>query len=249
MKIALASRAVPQWDCRTLAVRAAAMGYDGVELAHPLADPPDVLRAAFDEAKVAIACLATTISIPPRPRDRARAGEILRAAIETAGQLGCGIVTLYDPPLRAGQTAGGTAAEMGEWLAPFADLAAERRVTLVVEDALHFRRARALWTLLESVGHPAVAAAWDLGRATQAGEPPSVSVPVLNLRIQYVRVAEIVAGGVAEDFVRRLKGVGYSGYVTIAPEAGVAEKVLAEAVVTLRAWMAPRVAAKKGAAQ
>ena len=249
MKIALASRAVPQWDCRTLAVRAAAMGYDAVELAQPLTDSPDVLRAAFDDAKIGIACLASTISMPPRPRDRARAGESLRQAVETAAQLGCGIVTLYDPPLRAGQTAAGTAAEMGEWLAPFADLAAERRVTLVVENALHFRRARDLWTLLESVDHPAVAAGWDLCRATEAGEAPAVSVPTLNLRIQYARVSEVATGGVAEDFVRRLKGVGYAGYLTIAPPAGVAEEVLAEAVVRLRAWVAPRVGGKKGAAQ
>jgi sugar phosphate isomerase/epimerase len=240
MKIALASRAVPHWDCRTLAVRAAAMGYKGVELTHPLTEPPDEIRAAVEAAGVAVACLATTVSMPPRTRDRARAGETLRGAIDSAARTGSGYVTIYDPPLRAGQTPGGTAAEMGEWLCPLADFAAERGVTVLVENALHFRRARDLWTLLEAVGHPSVAAAWDLVRS---GEQPSISVPTLNLRIQYARVADLSVP--AEDFVRRLKGVGYRGYVTVDYPAGVSEEVLADAAVRLKGWIAPQ-AIRKG---
>lgn len=244
MKIALASRAVPEWDHPTLAAHAAAMGYDGVELGYPLTEDPVGLRETFQTAGVGLACVATGISMPPRRRDRARAGEDLRTAIEAAAGLGCGCVSLLDPPIRAGQTAGGVAGEMAEWLTPVADLAAERGVMLGVENASHFRRARDLWTLLESVGHPAVAAAWNLAEATRAGESPAVSVPTLNLRIGYVRVS---ADG-AEDLVRRLKGVGYTGYLTVDCPAGVTEEVLAEAVVKLRGWAAPQASAKGGKA-
>jgi sugar phosphate isomerase/epimerase len=196
--------------------------------------------------------------MPDRQRDRARAGEVLRGAIESAARVGAGCVTLFAPSVSAGQSAGGTAAEMGEWLAPVADFAGEHGVRLAVENSSHFRRARDLWTLLEAVGHPAVAAGWDLVRATGAGEQPAVSVPTLNLRIGYVRVADF-AGGVAcrlgegevpvEAFVRRLKGVGYAGYLTVNFPAGVSEEVLADAVVKLKGWVAPQKAGGKPGAK
>jgi sugar phosphate isomerase/epimerase len=42
-----------------------------------------------------------------------------------------------------------------------------------------------------------------------------------------------------EEFVRRLRGVGYGGYVTVGYGAGVAEEVLAGAAARLRGWIKP----------
>ena len=141
---------------------------------------------------------------------------------------------MLDTPVHPGRTAGGTAVEMAEWLLPVADYAAARDVTLVVENALYFRRAKELWMLLEAIGHPAVGVAWDLESATRAGESSAVSVPTLNLRIQYARVAW--GPGAVEEFMRRLKGIGYGGYVTV---SGAVEEVLADAAVRLRGWIEP----------
>jgi sugar phosphate isomerase/epimerase len=248
MKIALTSRAVPQWDHRTLAARAAALRYDAIELTHPVAEDPAALRETFQTAGVVVACLATGISMPPRRRERPRAADDLRSAIDAAAGLGCGCLSLAAPSVPAGQTVGAVAAEMGEWLPAVADLAAERGVTLLIENALHCRRARDLWSLLEAVNHPAVAAAWNLAEATRAGESPAVSVPTLNLRIQYVRVRLSEGGEPVEDFVRRLKGVGYGGHVAVDDPPGVSEEVLADAVVKLRAWGAPQAGGKGGKA-
>jgi sugar phosphate isomerase/epimerase len=170
--------------------------------------------------------------MPRRVRDRVGSAAELRRGIEVAGQVGCGIVKLLDTPVHRGQSAGETAVEMGEWLLPLADLAAARGVTLVLENALYFRRAKDLWMLLESINHPAVGAAWDLRHGVEAGESPAVAVPTLNLRIRYARVAE-VSGGVVEEFVRRLRGVGYGGYVTVG--GGVLTE---EGVARLRGWIA-----------
>ena len=144
---------------------------------------------------------------------------------------------MLDTPVHPGQTAGGTAVEMAQWLLPIADYAAGRDVTLVVENALLFRRAKDLWMLLEAIGHPAVGAAWDLESAARAGELPAVSVPTLNSRIQHVCVTWGQGEGAVEEFVRRLKGVGYGGYVTVG--SGVGEEVLTEAAVKLKGWIRP----------
>jgi sugar phosphate isomerase/epimerase len=255
IRIALASLAVPPWDAATLAGRAREWGYDGVELAYPLAGDPDAVRAAIEQGGVAVACLATRISMPRRGRDRPGAVEQLRGAVDLAGRLGCGVVKMLDTVIHPGQTAGGTAADMAQWLLPVADHAAARGVTLAVENALYFRRAKDLWMLLEAIGHPAVGAAWDLGSGVAAGESPAVSVPTLNLRIQYARVADRKSGTASalgegevpvEEFVRRLKGIGYGGYVTVGYGAGVAEEVLAGAAARWRGWIKP-VQAGKGA--
>ena len=252
MKIALAQVPVPGSDATAFARRAAALGYDAIESRHPLRP-----EASSQPPTVPIACLATGVSMPQRRRDREQAGSQLRDAIDAAERLGCGTVKLLDTPVHPGQSAGQTAAEMGEWLLPLADHAAGRNVTLVVENALYFRRAKDLWMLLESISHPAVGAAWDLMQGLQAGESPSVSVPTLNLRLQYARVADAKAGAYCplgegeapvEEFVRRLRGVGYGGYVTVAYGAGVSDEFLADAAVKLRTWAKPQVG-KKGDAK
>lgn len=119
---------------------------------------------------------------------------------------------------------------------------------LVVENDLSFSRAKELWMLLESVNHPNVAGCWDLYNAARVGERPFVSVPTLNSRIGYALVRNVRSlaeplqysrlseGELAvENFLTRLRGIGYSGYVTVET----AEGLLQDAIERLRAWTRP----------
>lgn len=211
-----------------------------MELGYPLAGDPQAVRAGSDAAGVAIACLATRISMPKKSRQRMAAAGELRAALELAGRLGCRRVRILDTLVHPGLSANGAAVEMASWLLPLADRAAGQGVTIVVENALYFRRARDLWMLLESINHPNVAACWDLDCGVAAGESPLVSVPVLNSRIQYARVR----GGedaTVQTFVTRLKGIGYAGYLALVDEGTTAMGRLAR----IRAWAEPPPAGKE----
>lgn len=128
------------------------------------------------------------------------------------------------------------AVEIGRWLMPLAEFASERRVTILVQNARSFRNSRDLWTLLESISHPNVAACWDLTAGIAAGESPFVSVPTLNTRMQYTLVG--AADDALEHFITRLRGIGYAGYVTVQTTAAQLPQVLQK----LHEWSKPQAA-------
>ena len=148
---------------------------------------------------------------------------------------------------------------MARWMLPLADAAADRGVLIVIENLLSFRNAKELWLVLEMINHPAVAACWDVLNAALIGEVPSVSVPTLNSRIQYVQVKDASLGPLGatytklgegnvklQDLLRRLMGIGYEGWVCFEWEkawlpnlAGEPEDMLPDAVRKLREWTRP----------
>jgi sugar phosphate isomerase/epimerase len=93
----------------------------------------------------------------------------------------------------------------------------------VIENALSFRQSKEMWLILETFSHPAIAVCWDVFNAAIVGEAPSVSVPTLNNRIQYTQVKDALIGPLGagftklgegsvrvQDFLRRLKGIGWA---------------------------------------
>jgi sugar phosphate isomerase/epimerase len=227
MKFACSTLAAPASELQALAGRAREMGYDGIELSTPV--------SPFDAGGVEIACIASTIEMPVGRRKRAAGSAELRALIDSAAALDCRRVRILGTRVAAGQNANSAATEMGKWLLPSADYAGGRGVTILVQNALSFRKSRDLWMLLESINHPNVAACWDLAAAIEAGESPYVSVPTLNTRIQYAIVREEDAD--LENFLTRLRGIGYGGYVTV---AGPLDR-LGEALAKLREWTKPQI--------
>jgi sugar phosphate isomerase/epimerase len=218
-----------KFACSTLAAPALelqALGYDGIELSMPV--------TAFDAAGLEIACIASPIEMPKGRRKRAAGSAELRALIDSAAGLDCRRVRILGARVGAGQNANSLAAEMAQWLLPAANYAGERGVTILVQNALSFRKSRDLWMLLESIGHPNVAACWDLAAATEAGESPYVSVPTLNTRIQHAVVRE--GDAALQNFLTRLRGIGYGGYVTV---EGPPDR-LGEALRKLREWTEPQ---------
>jgi len=206
----------------------------------------------------AIAAISTDISFADSSRIDARSAEMLKQTIDAASALACPLVKILDRKVRGGHSLSEAAAAYAAWLLPLADYAADRGVTILIENALAFRRAADLWLILESVNHPAVAAGWDVLSAALIGEPHAISIPTLNTRIQYVQVTDaIIAEGAASpcelgggslhiaQLMHRLKGIGYAGWVTFKwdrvsyPTLAAADAVLGPAIQKLREWTTP----------
>ena len=269
MKIAFSTVACPTWDLPMVATKAKEYGYDGVEirgfLNESILTPSNVfhtdpakVRRVFEEAGVEIACVASSISAKGQRKADEQSADELRKHIDIAAALGTPLVKLFDTQLRPGQDRAGAAVSMAKWLLPLGDYAADRGVMLVVENMLSFRNSKEMWMMLENLSHPSVAACWDIFNAAVVGESPFVSVPTLNSRIQYTQVkdAKLSALGATlcplgegdvpvEKFLVRLKGIGYSGYVTFEwekaylPNIAGPEESLPAAAKKLKAWLRP----------
>ena len=276
MKFAFSTVSCPKWDFETIVARAREYGYDGVEVrgflnesvltsANVFLSDPRKVQRTFDAGGVKIACLASSIAMRQPgpawkfwgrgPNDRSAAE--LRTFIDTAQQLGCPLVKIFDSQVRPGQTRDGAGVQLGDWLLPLADYAAQRDVVIVIENALSFRTAKEMWAILDRLQHPSVACCWDVFNAAMIGESPYFSVPVLNSKIAYTQVKDATFGPLGasycklgegdvpvQKFITRLMGVGYNGYVTVEwekawlPGLAEPEEILPHAIVKLREWAA-----------
>jgi len=266
MKFAFSTVSCPAWDFETIVARAAEYGYDGVEIrafsnesvltaANVFLSDPQKVRRLFAEKNIEICCLASSIAMmQEKKRDRAVADD-LRRHIDTAQQIGCPIVKIFDTQVRPGRSRATTGIALSNWLMPLADYAAERGVIIAIENALSFRNAKELWGIVDRMNHPSVGIAWDLFNAAMVGEGPAYSVPTLNSKIVYTQVKDAKLGPLGatltrigegdvkvRDFLRRLRGVGYEGYVTVEwekawlPNLAEPEEILPQAIETLRGW-------------
>jgi len=271
IKFAFSTIACPKWDFTTIANRAKEYGYDGVEVrcflhepaltaAVLLADPAAAGRT-LSYAGVKICCLASSIAFRQSRRRDAQSAEDLRKYIDIAQQLDCPVVKIFDtqikrPSLFRVESRESTALALGEWLLPVADYAAERDVTIAIENSLSFRSSKEMWMILESIVHPAVGVCWDVFNAALIGETPFTSVPVLNSRIQHVHVKDAILSPLGasycrlgegnvqvEKFITRLRGIGYDGWASFEwdkaylPGLAEPEEVLPDAVKKLREWL------------
>jgi sugar phosphate isomerase/epimerase len=208
MRFAFATDSAPDWDLQTLAARAKDYGFDGLEFAGVdlLADVPHAL-AVLTEFGIAVACISTAATFRADRDEDARDAERLRYAAIVARDVGCRFVRMQDPPTPK-------AARSDAFVAWLRDLAAHmgsRNVTLVIENNSSLRTAREMWTLLDRVASHSVAACWN---PAHTDERPGVSVPVLNSQIRF---AALPAAGddAAKVFLTRLRGIGYTGWVSV----------------------------------
>jgi sugar phosphate isomerase/epimerase len=266
MKFAFSTLCCPTWEFPTIVARAKEYGYDGVEIrgflnesiltaANVFLTDPAKIRRAFEAQGIQVAALAGSVMKTGSARKDAQAAADLRLFIDTAHALGCGLVKISDTQVRPGQGRAAAAVALGQWLMPLGDYAAERDVTIVVENLLSFRTSREMWTMLEAAAHPAVACCWDVFNAALVGESPMLSVPTLNSRIQYVHVKDAKLGALGATFCKlgegdvavqvfltRLQGIGYGGWVTLEwekawlPGLAEPEEILPDSIAKLRRW-------------
>ena len=266
MRFAFSTVSCPKWDFDTIVARAKEYGYQGVEVrgflneailtaSNPFLTDARKLRDLFDDNDLDICCLASSIAMTQnRKRDKAAAAE-LRQFIDMAQALRCPLVKVFDTQVRPGQDRPSAGVALGNWILPLADYAAEHDVVIVIENALSFRAAKEMWTILDRLQHPSVACCWDVFNAAMVGESPYLSVPTLNSKIQYTQVKDAKLGALGatytklgegdvkvERFLTRLRGIGYKGWVTLEwekawlPNIAEPEEVLPHAIAKLREW-------------
>jgi sugar phosphate isomerase/epimerase len=259
MRFAFSTAACRNWDFQTIAARAAEMKYQGVELHGSfresdgsaanlfLTDPAKLLRV-FTDHGIAITCITSPSSMSGAKAADVHAADDCRRTIDTAARLGCQLVKISDGliPVGTSRTAAGMA--LGDWLMPLGDYAAQRNISLVLENARGARSSREMWLILDRISHPAIGCAWNILNASLIGESPFVSVPTLSSRIEYAVISDAkIASAVeycqlgegdvpVEKFVTRLRGIGYEGWVTVSGR----EEMLTESLTTLHEWIQAR---------
>ena len=266
MRFAFSTVSCPKWDFDTIVARAKEYGYEGVEVrgflneailtaSNPFLTDPRKLRDLFDDNDLDICCLASSIAMTQNKKRDAQAAADLRQFIDTAAALHCPLVKVFDTQVRPGQDRPSAGVALGNWILPLADYAAEREVVIVIENALSFRAAKEMWTILDRLQHPSVACCWDVFNAAMVGESPYTSVPTLNSKIAYTQVKDAKLGQLGatytklgegdvriERFMTRLRGIGYKGWVTVEwekawlPNIAEPEEILPDAIKKLREW-------------
>ncbi|HTL29497.1 MAG TPA: sugar phosphate isomerase/epimerase family protein [Tepidisphaeraceae bacterium] len=269
IRTAFSTVACPKWDFETIASRAKEYGYEGVEIrgflnesiltaSNVFLTDPAKLKSLFTYHGIKIACLASSIAMTGNKRRDRKLADDCRRFIDTAAAVDCGLVKIFDTEVHPGQSRASAGIAFGDWLVPLGDYAAQHDITIVVENTLSFRDAKEMWLILDRVSHPSIAACWDVFNASLIGEPPSISVPVLNNKIQYVQVQDATIGALGatytklgegevpvEKFIRRLLGIGYEGWITFEwekawlPNIAEPEDVLPDAVKKLQNWINP----------
>jgi sugar phosphate isomerase/epimerase len=266
MKFAFSTVSCPTWDFETIIARAKEYGYDGVEIrgflnesiltaANVFLSDPGKMRKQFADAGLEIACLASSISFTQNRKRDAKLANDLRMYIDTAEQLGCSTVKVFDTQVKAGQSRQMAGVGLGDWLVQSADYAAEKDICIVIENALSFRGSKEMWQLVDRLNHPSIGVCWDLFNAAIIGEKPALSVPTLNSKICYAQVKDATFGPLGatyvklgegdvqvRNFIRRLRGIGYEGFVTVEwekawlPNLAPAEEILPDAIQKLKDW-------------
>lgn len=279
MKFAFSTVACPAWDFSTIASRAKEYGYDGVEIrgflnesiltaANIFLTDPAKVKFVFADAGLSIACLASSIKMTNDRKLDAKAADDLRQFIDTAVEIGCPLVKIFDTMVRPGslvdpramgnRSRASAILSFGDWLAPLGDYAGAAGVTIVVENALSFRSAKEMWLILDRMNHPCIAAALDVFNSTLLGESPGQAVSFLNSRVQYTQVKDAKLGTLGasytqlgdgdvpvKQFLMRLLGIGYDGWVTFEwekawlPNLAEPQDILPGAIKILREWTKP----------
>jgi sugar phosphate isomerase/epimerase len=232
--------------------------YDGVELSFPQA-----VAAKFEQSDLAIACVAGgTSPITHGTGDDSRSAHV-RWLVNLAASLGCSLVKINESPLKSGQNRSSSGLALGDWLLPLADYAAERAVTLALDNSQSRRTARETWAILDRCNHPSLGCCLDALTAAFIGDSPQVTVPMLNSRIVYVQLSDVkdlampamdcdLGDGVVQikTTINRLRGIGYSGWLTLRTVTPIATSVdifnarLSKSIQSLRQWTNPASKAK-----
>jgi sugar phosphate isomerase/epimerase len=267
MKFAFSTVSCPKWDFETIVARAKEYGYHGVEVrgflneslltaSNPFLTDPAKVRTIFGNAGVEICCLSSSIAFQNNKKADAKSADELRKYIDNAAAIGSPLVKVFDTQLKPGQTREGAGIALGDWITPLGDYAADRDVQIVIENALSFRAAKEMWVILDRLMHPAIACCWDVFNAALIGEGPLISIPTLNSKIAYAQIKDAKFGALGasytklgagdvkcEQFMTRLRGIGYRGYVGVEwekawlPNLAEPEEILPDAIKKLNEWL------------
>ncbi len=259
MKIGFSSLTCPEWDLNTIVAQASELGFDGVELRGvrgefnlpllpELAGKPEAVRQLFDERNVELACLSASASLDARNRKtRAAQKAIIDDYIELAGQLGCPFVKIFAGEVQRIDTHEAALGRIAEGLASLAPVAAQAKVTLLIENGGDFAGSADMWYLMDAVGHPAIRCCWNQCNGMTLRERPTTSIPRLGAQIAMAHVcdADFDDDGVLVGYqppgsgmvgvdrqIELLRGMIYGGYLMFEwPKAWIPELAEPEALL------------------
>ena len=266
MKLAFSTTACPEWTIAQVAERAEAMGYEGVELrtlgpgstglaSDPALSDPEKVRDVFRASAIEPVCLSTSTSLHHRNASAAKAArwQIMKD-LELAAQIGCQVIRVFAYEVEPGENRRSVIQRVAEQVRPLAEKAGELDVEILFENAGSFCGAKDWWSLLNLLEHPMLGLVWNVANAAAAGESSAISVTMLNSRIHLVKVKDTKVGEGSgfvslgegtveiERFLKRLMGVGYSGYVVVEwdrlwlPALSPASTYLPDAYERLTGW-------------
>ncbi len=172
----------PGWSVARIAERAAALGFDAVELrAYDGANVPSTLgpadcaeiRRVFDGSGLRVCAVGTSCRFAPSAEEAARAVEEGRRYIEIAARLGAPLIRVFGGAFeRAGVTEDEAVGRVAESLAALAGPARQAGVQVALETHDGFSAGALVGRALRQVGDPAVGACWDWLHPCRVGETP-----------------------------------------------------------------------------
>jgi sugar phosphate isomerase/epimerase len=203
MRIGFSSSLCSDWGIETIVQQAKAFGYDAVELqglqghnhlpACPAMADPAAVKSQFAAAGVHLACIGTECSFSwASRRTLADHKNRLRETLRLAAAVGCPCVCVQSGRVPAFHTHDKVLGRVVSALRELAPEAAERNVTILVENEGDLATSRDLWYLVDAAGHPAVRCHWNPCRALAAGDEHSLAVPRIGRMTSVVTLADAV---------------------------------------------------------
>lgn len=259
MKLAFSNIACSELDLDALLARSAEWGYSGIELkffegrfdlteSPTLKRDPGAIRDKFADAGQTLVALNTSLSFCDPKKDTREANKTkLSEYLELAERIGAERVIVCGDVLPSGMSKAQAINQTAEALRDLAIEAAERSVTIVIENIGDFASSRDMWTVNDAVRFPSVAVCWNQIYAQMLNEPPSLTIPRIGhaLGLVHLTDARLSEAGLIEAYVEigkgslesermieLLKGVAYDGWLCVEwprlwqPALAAAEKVL-----------------------
>jgi len=253
----------PEWELPQIVNAARDYGYDGVEIRveaghkHGVelsltAQQRDEVRRRFEEAGVAVSCVATSVRFSTNdPAERDVQVEILKRYCDLAADLGARRVRVFGGRIPEGVLKQECKKYVAESLAQAGPYAWERGVYVCLETHDDFSLAADVADTLSLADAPGLAATWDWQHPFTHGETIEASFAYLSDWVQHTHVHDVrpKPGGGTEivpmgegvlplrEIARLLRQSGYSGYLSMEcwPDLGPPEETLPRYLAALRA--------------
>jgi sugar phosphate isomerase/epimerase len=275
MKLAFSTLGCPEWTFTQILESAVRLGYQGIEFRGigPLIELPEVpefapaqieaTRRQLDEAGMAVACLASSVSIVAAQAslvDRQKALASAQRYVELAQVVGASQVRLFCGDVPGGMARDEALAAATDSLQALGEFAQARGVKLAVETHDAFTRTELLMELIRRANHPAVGVLWDIHHPYRvAGESIAHSLHYLDGKIIHTHVKDSVLHEDGEGFtyvpighgdvplldaLQALKTLNYAGFVTLEwekrwhPVLEAPEVVFPQYAAQMKAWLA-----------
>lgn len=214
MKIALSTIACPDWTLDEIAQKAAAWGYQGVELrtfgsastvfaCDPALTSYAKVRTMFDRAGISIACLATGVRYddPVTPpvigyvigNNDASVRET-KSAVELAARIGAPFVRVFGFEVMGSERRSSALTRICDRLRKGLDTARNTGVRLLIENGGSFGAAADLAEIMDRCASPLLSAAYHVGAGARAGDTPGNAFNVLGESLVSVKLSDFHDG-------------------------------------------------------